>query len=40
MAEQRAQWTSGARIVVDHPSMQTEQALTTAQVTELGEDFA
>jgi hypothetical protein len=35
--EQRARWTSGERIVVRHPSMQAEQALTAA---ELGGDFA
>jgi len=39
-AEQRARWTGGARIVVRHPSFQAEQPLTTAQLAELGEDFA
>jgi len=38
--EQRARWTAGARIVVDHPSLQAEQPLTAAQLAELGADFA
>jgi len=38
--EQRARWASGARIVIDHPSLQAEQPLTAAQLAELGGDFA
>lgn len=38
--EQRARWASGVRIVVDHPSFEAEQPLTTAQTAELGADFA
>jgi len=38
--EQRARWTSGARIVIDHPNFEAEQPLTAAQLAELGEDFA
>ncbi|MGO9229168.1 MAG: DUF3501 family protein [Bryobacteraceae bacterium] len=39
-AEQRACWSSGARIVVDHPNLRVEQPLTVAQLAELSEDFA
>ncbi|MGB7758954.1 MAG: DUF3501 family protein [Bryobacteraceae bacterium] len=38
--EQRVRWTSGARIVIDHPSFRAEQPLTGAQLAELGGDFA
>jgi hypothetical protein len=39
-AEQRACWASGARIVVDHPSLKAEQSFTAQQLAELGADFA
>jgi len=38
--EQRARWSSGARIVVDHPCLKVEQPFTAAQLAELGADFA
>jgi len=38
--EQRARWSSGARIVVDHLNLRVEQPLTAAQLAELSEDFA
>ncbi len=38
--EQRARWSAGARIVVDHPKYRAEQALSAAQLNELAPDFA
>lgn len=37
--EQRARWRSGARILIDHPSYQAEQALTQEQLDELAGDL-
>lgn len=37
--EQRARWRDGARIVIDHPAYQAEQALTEEQLAELAQDF-
>ena len=39
-AEQRERWHSGARIVVDHPSLEAEQEFSAEQLAELGGDFA
>jgi hypothetical protein len=38
--EQRAAWSEGVRLVVDHPKYHVKQALTAEQVVELARDFA
>ena len=37
--EMRAHWLEGARIIVDHPKLRAEQALTETQLKELAGDF-
>jgi len=38
--EQRARWTTGARIVIDHPCLKAEQPFTAEQLAEMSADFA
>ena len=38
--EQCARWSTGARIVIDHPNMRADQPLSADQLAELTPDFA